>query len=54
MIENFASVCGPCLSEFLDLNHTGRIFLPISFIIPKFARAREPQCWANFGIGTFA
>ena len=37
MIEKFAGVCGMVGSEFLDLNHTSKPMVLVSFLIPKFA-----------------
>ena len=41
MIEKFAVVRGLVLSEYLDLNHTGKPMILVSLLIPKFAR--EPS-----------
>ena len=38
MIEKFATRRGTVPSEFLDLNHTGKIVILVSLLIPKFAR----------------
>ncbi len=37
MIEKFARSCGTGLSEFLDLTHTSKLMILVSFLIPKFA-----------------
>ena len=37
MIEKFAGVRGMVRSEFLDLNHTSKSVILVSFAIPKFA-----------------
>jgi hypothetical protein len=37
MIEKFAGVRGLVLSEFLDLNHTSKLKILVSLMIPKFA-----------------
>jgi hypothetical protein len=37
MIEKFAGVRGLLLSEFLDLNHTNKLMILVSLMIPKFA-----------------
>ena len=38
MIEKFATSRGTVSSEFLDLNHTSKIMILVSLLIPKFAR----------------
>jgi len=38
MIEKFARSHGMVSSEFLDLNHTSKIMILVSLLIPKFAR----------------
>ena len=38
MIEKFAILGGTVPSEFLDLNHTSKIMILVSLLIPKFAR----------------
>ena len=38
MIEKFAGVRGMVRSEFLDLNHTSKLMILVSLMIPKFAR----------------
>jgi hypothetical protein len=38
MIENFSIARGDRPSEFLDLNHTSNALIPVSLMIPKFAR----------------
>jgi hypothetical protein len=45
MIEKFAGVGGLGLSEFLDLNHTTKLMILVSFIIPKFARDADAEVW---------
>ena len=52
MIEKFASLYGAPVSEFLDLNHTSKIMILVSLLIPKFALRPPPRVPANFGIGT--
>jgi hypothetical protein len=42
MIEKFAGVRRVVLSEFLDLNHTSKLMILVSLVIPKFAR--DPGC----------
>jgi len=37
MIEKFAGACREVWSEFLDLNHTSKSMILVSFMIPKFA-----------------
>ncbi len=37
MIEKFAGICRISRSEFLDLNHTSKIMILVSLLIPKFA-----------------
>jgi hypothetical protein len=51
MIEKFVGVRGLVRSEFLDLNHTRILMLPVSLMIAKFAREAGGRGWANFGIG---
>jgi len=38
MIEKFARSRGTVRSEFLDLNHTSKMMILVSLLIPKFAR----------------
>ena len=38
MIEKFASSRGKVRREFLDLNHTSKVMILVSLLIPKFAR----------------
>ncbi len=45
MIEKFAGVGGLGLSEFLDLNHTTKLRIPVAPIIPKFARDADAEVW---------
>jgi len=45
MIEKFASSRGKVPSEFLDLNHTSKIMLLVSLLIPKFARDTSIEMW---------
>ena len=52
MIEKFATTCGKAWSEFLDLNHTSKLMILVSPLIPKFARDASIEVEANFGIGT--
>jgi hypothetical protein len=54
MIEKFARVRGMVRSEFLDLNHTSKLMIPVSLMIPKFAPEPNRRALANFGIGTLA
>src|SRR5688572_31319472 len=51
MIEKFAGICRISRSEFLDLNHTSKIMILVSLLIPKFAPGQH-RGMANFGIGT--
>jgi hypothetical protein len=37
MIEKFARALGTVESEFLDLNHAGKIVILVPLLIPKFA-----------------
>ena len=37
MIEKFAGICRTFWSEFLDLNHTSKLMVLVSLLIPKFA-----------------
>ena len=37
MIEKFAGTFGSAQSEFIDLNHTSKILILVSLLIPKFA-----------------
>jgi hypothetical protein len=52
MIEKFAITRGRASSEFLDLNHTGKLTNLVSLLIPKFAQDASFEVEANFGIGT--
>ena len=52
MIEKFAVTGGEASSEFLDLNHTSKLMILVSLLIPKFARDTSIEVDANFGIGT--
>ena len=45
MIEKFARVRGPVWREFLDLNHTSEFVIPVSLVIPKFARDASGEVW---------
>ncbi len=45
MIEKFAGMCSAARSEFLDLNHTSKIMLLVSLMIPKFARDADFKVW---------
>jgi hypothetical protein len=54
MIEKFATTRGRAPSEFLDLNHTSRLIILVSLLIPKFAQDACFEVEANFGIGTLA
>jgi hypothetical protein len=48
MIEKFAGSSGQVMSEFLDLNHTGKSMILVSLMIPKFAPWPKHQTPANF------
>jgi hypothetical protein len=37
MIEKFATLRGKVPSELLDLNHTSKLIILVSLMIPKFA-----------------
>ena len=37
MIEKFAIIRGIVASEFLDLNHTSKLRILVSFMMPKLA-----------------
>jgi urea transport system ATP-binding protein len=52
MIEKFATTRGEAPSEFLDLNHTSKLMILVSLLIPQFARDASIKVDANFGIGT--
>ena len=43
MIEKFAGGRGLVGSEFLDLNHTSKLMIPVSLMIPKFAPEASGQ-----------
>ena len=45
MIEKFANIGSTVRSEFLDLNHTGKIVVLVSLLIPKFARDAGFEGW---------
>jgi len=45
MIEKFADLCSTVQSEFLDLNHTGKLMILVSLMIPKFARDAGFEVW---------
>ena len=45
MIEKFAIIGGKASSEFLDLNHTNKIMILVSLLIPKFARDTSIEIW---------
>ena len=45
MIEKFAASRGTVGSEFLDLNHTSKIVILVSPLIPKFARDTSIEVW---------
>jgi hypothetical protein len=45
MIKKFASFRGKVPSEFLDLNHTSKIVILVSLLIPKFARDTSIEVW---------
>jgi hypothetical protein len=45
MIDKFAEVRGLGVSEFLDLNHTGKSMSLVSLMIPKFARDTGGEVW---------
>ena len=45
MIEKFAGVRGLVRSEFLDLNHTSKVLILVSLMIPKFARDTSGEAW---------
>ena len=34
--------------SFLDLNHTSKLMIPVSHLIPKFAQDASPEVVANF------
>ena len=38
MSEKFAGVCRMVVSEFLDPNHTSKLMILVSLMIPTFAR----------------
>jgi hypothetical protein len=43
MIEKFADICRRSWSEFLDLNHTSKSMMLVSFWIPKLAQGTSIQ-----------
>jgi len=45
MIEKFAASHGTVLSEFFDLNHSSKILILVSLLIPKFARDTSIEVW---------
>jgi hypothetical protein len=45
MIEKFATPSRIVSSEFLDLNHTGKLMILVSLLIPKFARDTSCEVW---------
>jgi hypothetical protein len=51
MIEKFSDVSGIGWSEFLDLNHTGRTFVLVSLVLPKFARDASCEVWRTSEAG---
>ena len=51
MIEKFAISGGTALSEFLDLNHTSKIMILVSLLIPKFARDTSIEVRRTYGSG---
>jgi hypothetical protein len=51
MIEKFASVRGDLPSEFLDLNHTSKLMILVSLLIPKFAWDASIEVWRTYGSG---
>ena len=60
MIEKFAAVRGPGLSELLDLNHTSKSMILVSLVLPKLAsvaggkvgRTSESGHWPCGYLGT--
>ena len=52
MIEKFADISGEVTSEFVDLNHTSKVY---ASSVPHDSEVRSrphPRALANFGIGT--
>jgi hypothetical protein len=45
MIEKFAGARCVVRSEFLDLNHTSKLMILVSLMIPKFARDAGGEVW---------
>ena len=45
MIEKFAGLCCAVQREFIDLNHTSKYMIPVSLLIPKFARDAGFKGW---------
>jgi hypothetical protein len=45
MIEKFVTSPGMASSEFLDLNHTSKIMILVSLLIPKFAQDTSAGVW---------
>ena len=51
MIEKFAGGRGMVRSEFLDLNHTSKLMISVSLLIPKFARDTGGKVGRTSGSG---
>jgi len=51
MIEKVASMCSTVRSEFLDLNHTRKLIILVSLLIPKFARDARFEVWRTSELG---
>jgi hypothetical protein len=48
MIERVANMCSAVRSEFLDLNHTSKLMIPVSHLICEVRSGRWLQGVANF------
>jgi hypothetical protein len=51
MIEKFARSGGTLSSEFLCLDHTGKIMILMSRLIPKFSRDTDIELWRTSEAG---
>jgi hypothetical protein len=51
MIDKFATSRGTARNEILDLNHTSKIAILVSLLIPKFARDTSSQVWRTSASG---
>jgi len=51
MIEKFAIISSTVTSEFIDLNHTSKLMIRVSLMIPKFALGPGGELWRTSGSG---